>query len=63
MNCVDKNLPCFKWIDICLDRFKCRKYIFVVDDLTVGKYTDNVVEKIENRSHFGTNFEYVVVID
>lgn len=59
----DRNLPCEKWIDECLARFDCGRYVFVVDEKTVGKYASNVVERLENRSHFGVNYECVVVID
>lgn len=60
--CVDRNLPCEDWISVCLERYSCRKYLFVVDDRTVGRYSKYIVEKIENRSHFGKNSEYVVYI-
>ena len=50
-------------IDICLRKFKCKRYLFVVDDRSTVKYKNNVVEKIKNRSHFGSNFEYVVLIE
>lgn len=52
---------CDEWIDICLENFTCRKYLFVVD--STDKYKDNIVEILENKSHFGTNNEYVVLID
>ena len=55
-----KNLSCDRWIDVCLNRFKCKKYLFVVDN--TEKYKDNIVEKIENKSHFGQNIEYVIII-
>ena len=61
--CVDKSLSCDDWIDICLRKFKCKRYLFVVDDRSTVKYKNNVVEKIKNRSHFGSNFEYVVLIE
>lgn len=49
---------CDEWIDICLDRYKCDNYVFVVDETL--KYKDNIVDIIENKSHFGTNYEYIV---
>jgi len=59
-NDTDVNLSCDEWIDICLERFKCKKYLFVVDKTT--KYKDYIVEKIENKSHFNISYEYVILI-
>ena len=56
-----ENKSCDEWIDECLKRFECKRYLFVVD--STEKYKDNVVETIENNSHFGKNKEYVVLID
>lgn len=56
----DKNMTCDQWIEECLNRFKCKKYLFVVD--RTEKYKDDIVETIENRSHFGKNTEYVILI-
>lgn len=61
-NCTDKNLTCDGWIDVCLSNFNCRKYVFIVDDKSTKKYKDYVVEQLTNRSHFGVNHEFVVVI-
>lgn len=52
---------CDEWIDICLTNFKCQKYLFVVDDTI--KYKNNIVEILENKSHFGINEEYVLLFD
>lgn len=51
---------CDEWIDECLARFNCLKYVFVVDE--TSKYKDNVAEILTNSSHFGKNNEYVIVI-
>lgn len=52
---------CDEWIDIVLDKHKgCRKYLFVVDE--TEKYKDNIVQELKNKSHFGTNYEKVVLI-
>ena len=51
---------CDDWIDECLSRFKCRKYLFVVDN--TDKYKDYIVDVIVNKSHFGSNNEYVIMI-
>ena len=53
-------MSCDDWIDICLSHFKCNKYIFVVDETI--KYKDKIVEEIENKSHFNTNKEYIIVL-
>lgn len=53
-------LNCDEWIDVCLQNYKCKAYLFVVDD--VKKYKNSIVEEIKNKSHFGTNFEKVVLI-
>ena len=53
--------PCDGWIDECLRRFNCRKYVFVVDE--TEKYKDFVAEEVQNSSHFSKAVEHVVVID
>lgn len=58
----DFNYTCDKWIDICLKNYKCKRYVFVVDD-KIEKYKEYIVESITNKSHFGTNKEYIIVID
>ena len=52
---------CDEWIDLCLKKYKCKKYLFVVDN--TEKYKKDIVEIIENKSHFGSNNEYVVLIN
>jgi hypothetical protein len=54
------NLSCDEWIDECMKRFKCKKYLFIVDK--TEKYKDKIVEEIKNKSHFGENSEYIVLI-
>lgn len=51
---------CDEWIDECLSRFKCNRYVFVADE--TEKYKNNVVEEIQNSSHFSKSVEKVVVI-
>jgi hypothetical protein len=51
---------CDEWIELCLNKYKCKKYLFVVDK--TEKYKNYIVETIENKSHFGSNFEYVILI-
>lgn len=50
---------CDEWIEICLEKYKCSEYIFVVD--TTSKFTNHIVETLTNKSHFGTNHEYVLL--
>ena len=52
---------CDDWIDVCLNNFKCKRYVFVVDETT--KYKDNIADVITNKSHFGSNSEYVIIIE
>lgn len=52
---------CDDWIDICLCNFRCERYLFVVDK--TEKYQNNIVDVILNRSHFGKNNEYIVLLD
>jgi hypothetical protein len=47
-----------QWIDYILDKYKCKKYLFVVDYM--GKYSKFEVENIKNQSHMNTNFEHVL---
>lgn len=54
-------LSCDEWIDILINNFNCKKYVFVIDK--TSKYKNNIVEVINNTSHFGSNKEYVIVID
>jgi len=55
-----ENLSCDQWIDICLEHFKCKKYLFVVDDTI--KYKNKIVETINNKSHFSLNSEKIILI-
>lgn len=59
-NTDDVNLSCDEWIDKCLEKYKCSTYLFVVDK--TEKYKQFVVDTLKNRSHFNTNFEYVILI-
>ena len=51
---------CDEWIDLCLEKHKCSKYLFVVD--ITEKYKNYIVDTITNTSHLGTNNEYIVLI-
>ena len=52
---------CDDWITECLNRFKCARYVFVVDETYI--FNDSVVEEIKSQSHLNKVSEYVVVID
>ena len=56
----ENDMSCDEWIDECIQRFKCKRYLFVADDTV--KYKDRIIETLENKSHFGSNYEYVVMI-
>lgn len=52
---------CDEWIDECLSRFRCKRYVFVVD--STSKYQDCIKEVLKSTSHFCTTSENVIVID
>jgi len=56
-----KDLSCDDWIDECLSRFKCERYVFIVDNTV--KYKEYIVDEIVNKSHFSGNKEYVIMIN
>lgn len=56
---VEKS--CDEWIDVCLKNYKCKRYLFVVDQ--TEKYKDYIVDEIINKSHLGTNKELVLLIN
>ena len=58
----DSNNSCDDWIDICLKNYVCDRYVFVTDD-NIQKYKQYVKEELQNTCHWGSNKEYVVVID
>lgn len=56
-----EDKSCDGWIDECIKRYKCEKYLFVVDN--TEEYKNNIVEEIINKSHFGENKEYIILIE
>ena len=52
---------CDEWIDECLQRFNCERYLFVVDE--TSKYDGYIVEELSNQSLFGKGKEKVVLIE
>lgn len=59
-NSDEMEKPCDEWIDLCLEKYKCEKYIFVVDE--TKKYKDYIAETLETKTIYGDRKEYVIVI-
>ena len=51
------DLNCDEWIDICLKNFKCKKYLFVVDN--TEKYKNNIIEEIINNRPYEDIYEFM----
>ena len=56
---VEKS--CDEWIDVCLEKYKCDAYLFVVD--VTEKYKDNIVEELSKSSLWGKSKEKVIYIE
>lgn len=56
-----EELSCDEWIDVCLNNYKCKSYLFVVDK--TEKYKNYIAEEIVNKSHFSRNTEKVILIN
>ena len=56
----DSDMTADDWIDLCMDHFKCKRYVFIVD--YTEKYTDNLVGVIGNVLGSGID-QYVIKID
>lgn len=52
---------CDEWIDICLQKYKCKKYLFVVDE--TEKYKDKIVEVLNKKTLFKGKPEIVILIE
>ena len=59
---VVSKMNCDQWIELCLDNYNCKKYLFVVDE-TCKKFNNYIKEKIINISHFSENEELVICIE
>lgn len=55
------NLTCDEWIQLCLAKYQCDRYLFVVDHTQL--YSQYVVEELKSSSHFRNNSELVILID
>jgi hypothetical protein len=49
------------YIDLCLQKIKAKKYIFVIDDIET-KYEKYYIADVYNQSHFGKNKEKILLI-
>ena len=61
LDVLPSKRSCDDWIDICIERFKCSRYLFVVDNTI--RYKDYIVDEIKNKSHLNKNSEYVIMIN
>ena len=52
------NLSCDDWVSLCLQRFQCKQYLFVVDQ--TNRYSNYVIEEIKNQSNLGINTEHIL---
>ena len=57
---VISHKTCDEWIDECLKRFKCKTYLFVVDNTI--KYKKYIVQTLPFRSHLQQGSEKVILI-
>lgn len=56
------DMTCDEWVDLVIEKYKAKRYVFVVDD-HIEKYKKYIAESIINKSHFNTNAEHIVVIN
>lgn len=55
------NLTCDEWITRFIENYKCKRYVFVVDNTV--KYKQFIAEELFNKSHLSTSKEQVIVIE
>lgn len=55
-----EELSADEWITTCLKNYKCKHYLFVIDK--TEQYSQYIVEKLQNKSHFSTATELVILI-
>ena len=48
-----------EWIDICLNNFKCKRYVFIVKH--TERYADKIVDTINNRYDFIDDYEIILI--
>ena len=49
-----------EWIDLCLERFTCKRYAFIVD--STDKYKHYIDCSLQNKSYYA-NDQYIIIID
>jgi hypothetical protein len=60
--CQDiEELSADEWIEACLQNYKCKRYLFVIDK--TEKYQQYIVEELQHKAHFSTAKELVILID
>ena len=55
-----ENKSCDECVDEILYRYNCNEYVFVVDK--TEKYSQYIVEELNNKSHFNNNKEHIIRI-
>lgn len=60
-NSEKKFFSCDNWIEQILEKYRCERYLFVVDK--TEKFKSNVIGKIPCKSHFRNNKELVILIE
>ena len=48
-----------EWIDICLNNFKCKRYVFIVKH--TERYADKIVDTLNNRYDFIDDYEIILI--
>ena len=56
-----EELSADEWITTCLQNYKCKRYLFVIDK--TDQYSQYIVERLSNKSHFSNATELVILID
>lgn len=58
-----KSLSQCDWLKIVMNNVPNASEYVMVCKIVDDDFKDNIVQTIENKSHFGTNYEYVVVVN
>ncbi len=57
---IKTSISAEQWVSICLRRYTCEKYLFVIDATT--KYKEYIAEEISTKIHNGKTRECVILI-